>query len=287
MSDDGFDVDRLAVLVEAVREKVTGIKQAIVDGEEDSAVLELADDLWTVLDELEDVLDTIQLDELPEAIEVDELPDSVDIEDVPEGLFDEDQTAIDLSDVHEAVNLRELWDAVHLAEFLEEKRELDQATDDVGDHLDEDEGDDEDELFENVVGTGEDATDRMGAEVGQIAIEETIEKAVREFREALLVTHDGLRKLYEANQRKLGRPGNQPNSLNPSAYSTLPRGPVPASASTRTSTVPARVKYSRIESQPRRIYGRRFEQERRRAKAETDEDREADPDDEEVPTTRE
>lgn len=263
--DDDLDVERLVDLLRQGREYVTGFKRAVVEDGGNEDLLALADDLWELLDEVEDVLGTIDFEELPDAIDVKKLPDAVDLDDVPEGLLDENETAIDLSDLREAVNLRELWEAVDLTQLREEKAELEDAADDVtepvtGEEANSTDGND-DGLFQNVVGVGEGARAGVGASVSQAVLEEKIEDAVAAFRETLLSTHDLLRELYEANQEKLGQPGRQSDSLNPTAYSSLPPGPVPDSASTRTSTVPARVKYSRVDP-PRRVYGNRFEEAR-------------------------
>lgn len=270
-----FDLDTLVDLVGEAEGHVQQFKEAIVEGDTDSDVVELAEDLWEVLDEIEDVLDTIDLEEVPEAIDVEELPEAVDIEDVPEGLFDEDETAIELTSVKEAVDLRELWDAVNLTDLYSEKQELeeevDEATDHVdsdedgllGDHVDDDEGgllgsdEEEDGMFEDVLDMGGGADLKFDAETRQAIIEEKIQDAVVKFREMLLATHEKLEKLYRMNQQKLGQPGRQPDSLNPTAVSTLPSGPVPESPSLRASTVPSQVRYSRVEN-PRRIYAHRF-----------------------------
>ncbi|WP_232702622.1 hypothetical protein [Halobacterium wangiae] len=298
MSDDEFDVDRLIGLLEDGRDYLTRFKRAVVQDESNEDLMELADDLWTVLDELEDVLETIDFDELPDAIDLEELPDAIDVENLPDRLLDEDEAAIDLTHAREAVNLRELWEAVDLTELYKQAKELDAATDDVmgavgaGDDGDGD-GDEDDGLLEGVVEMGEGATAGLGAAVSQAAIEEEIQDAIEQFREMLLSTHELLRKLYEKNKESLGQPGRQPDSLNPSAYSTLPPGPVPDSASTRTSTVPDRVKYSGVEPS-RRIYGRRFEREQKRRQADSDErtddetateSDQSDAEDEEVTTT--
>lgn len=263
---DTFDVEWLVDLLERIGESVTAMKRAIV-GDEDDDLVEFADDLWELLDELEDLLSTIDMAEIPDAIDFDDLPETVDLEDVPEGLVDEDETAIELSEVRQAVHMRELWDAVDLTQLVAEKREFDDAAEDVAENFDdelvEDSDDDDvvddenDEFFENVVGTGSGAHVQFDAQARQAYLEEVIQDAVEEFRSELLLTHEKLRSLYEANQAKLGQPGRQPDSLNPTAIATMPQGPVPASVSTRTSTVPAGVKYSTVEN-PRRIYGRRF-----------------------------
>lgn len=256
-TEEVFDPERLADLVGQIGEYVTEIKRTIVDDEDGGDIVELAEDLWEVLEELEELLETLDFEELPDAIDVEELPEAVDVEDIPEGLFDEDESAIDLGNVTEAVNLRELWDAVDLTQFLQEKRELEAAVDDVTDDGDGD-GEEDDGMFENVVDMdGADASFEQSAR--QQFIEEKILAAVEKFRSALLSTHDGLRKIYRENQEKLGQEGNQPDSLNPTARSTMPPGPLPDSISTRTSTVPSQVKYSRADN-PRRIFGRRFKE---------------------------
>lgn len=266
-ADDGsageaFDPERLAELVDLVGEHVGELKRAIVDDEDGGDVVELAEDLWAVLEELEELLETLDFEELPEAIDLEDLPEAVDVEDLPGALFDEDETAIELSGVREAVNLREVWDAVDLTEFLQEKRELDSAIDDVAGHVgSEDDGDDGDDGggFEKVVDA--DLDGGLSGAARQAFVEQKVKAAVEKFRSAILSTHDGLRKVYEKNQEKLGQSGNQPDSLNPTAVSTKPPGPLPDSISTRASTVPPEVRYSRVDN-PRRIFGRRFEERR-------------------------
>lgn len=293
-TDDGFDVERLAELSERIGVNLTDLKRAIVEDDDSADLVELAEDLWDVLDEVEDVLDTIDFEEIPEAIDLDELEDEVDVEEIPEGLVNEDENAIELSTVREAVNLRELWDAVDLMELREEKQQLESDVDDVEEDLGGEEGeedddgliggedglmgdddgligddDDDDGMFDDVIGT-EGAHVQFDAEARQAFLEDKIQTAVEKFRSVLLSTHGKLHRLYELNQEKLGQPGRQPDSLNPTAYSSLPPGPIPDSASTRRSTVPAQVKYSKVEN-PRRIYGRRFTKERRDAEeGETD-----------------
>ena len=282
----GSDPEDLPLLLGQVREGVDAVKRAVVEGETGD-LLELADDLWEVLDELEDVLRTIDFEQLPEAIDVEELPDAVDVEDIPEGLFDEDESAVDLRDLHDAVNLRELWRAVDLLALRDEKQDLEAAVDDISDDDEADEEDDD--LIENPIGTGEGARVQFGAEARRAVIEEKVHSAVGTFRDALLATHSGLRRIYEANQEKLGQSGHQPDSLNPTAASTMPPGPLPNSASSRASTVPAQVKYSKVEPH-RRIYGRRFAEVRDRETDDADDSAsdaaDADGTDEEVSSDR-
>lgn len=268
--DASVDLERLTSLSGAIEEGVDAVKRALVAGDDDD-LLATAGDLWRVLDELLDVLGTLDLEELPDAVHVEELPDAVEVENVPEGLTEEDEPVIDLSAVREAVELRDLWRAVDLTELREEKRELqdalEEATGDGGDDgdglldaelLDDDLVDDDaDGGFTDVVDAGEGAHVQFDAGARQAYLEEEILDAVESFREVLLSTHEKLRRLYHANREKLGQSGHQPDSLNPTATRTMPAGPVPDSASTRSSTVPSQVRYSRVEN-PERIYGRRF-----------------------------
>ncbi|ADJ15739.1 hypothetical protein [Halalkalicoccus jeotgali] len=244
-------LDRLEELLPGLVDGIEQLKTQIVEGSDDEEVIETAENIWEIVDEAEDVLDTIDLDELPDTIDLDELPDAIDAEEVPEAIADGDaHDAIDLSALKEAIELRELWEAVDLTDLREQKADLDDEIDDVTDG---DSGDDGG-VLDMDLGMGEGAHMSFDPENRQEKIQQLIETAVQGFRTALLETHDKLRLLYEFNQEKLG--GN--DSLNPTAVSTMPSGPLANSASTRHSTVPSQVKYSRAKN-PRRIYGRRFE----------------------------
>lgn len=246
-------LDRLEELIPGIADGLEELKTQIVEGSDDEDVIETAEEIWDILDEAEDVLDTLDLDEVPDVIDLDDLPEAVDIEEVPEAIADGDaHDAIDLGGVKEAIEFRELWEAADIGDLREQQQELEDEIDDVtGDGDEEDDG-----LLDTggVIGTGGGAHMQFDAEDRQEKIQNLIETAVQGFRTALLETHDKLRLLYEYNQEKLG--GS--DSLNPTAVSTMPSGPLANSASTRRSTVPSQVKYSRAKN-PRRIYGRRFD----------------------------
>ncbi|MDL5363704.1 hypothetical protein [Halalkalicoccus sp. NIPERK01] len=244
-------LDRLDELIPGIADALERLKTQIVENSDDEEVIETAEEIWEILDEAEDVLDTIDLGEVPDVIDLDELPEAIDAEEVPEAIADGDaRDAIDLRALKEAIEFRELWEAADLSELREEKAELEEEVDDVT----EGDGDEEDDdlLDMNMGMSG--AHVQFDAEDRQEKIQELIETAIQKFRTALLETHDKLRLLYEFNQEKLG--GSE--SLNPTAVSTMPSGPLANSASTRRSTVPSQVRYSRAKN-PRRIYGRRFE----------------------------
>jgi hypothetical protein len=246
-------LDRLEELIPGIADGLEELKTQIVEGSDDEDVIETAEEIWEVLDEAEDVLDTIDLEELPDVIDVEELPDAIDVEEIPEAIADGDAgDAIDLTDLKEAIRFRELWEAADIGDLREQQKELEDEIDDVtGDG---DDGDEDGGLLDTEMGMGDGAHMQFDPDDRQEAIEEIISTAVQGFRTALLETHDKLRLLYEFNQEKLG--GSE--SLNPTAVSTMPSGPLANSASTRHSTVPSQVKYSRANN-PRRIYGRRFD----------------------------
>lgn len=252
---EGLDeaiLEELEELLPEIADGIERLKRHIVEGSDDEDVIETAEEIWDVLDEAEDVLETLDLEEVPDVIELDELPDAVDVEEVPEAIADgEAGEAIDLSDLKDAIRFRELWEAADIGELREQEEQLEEEIDDI---TDDDGEEDDDGLLDAELGMGDGAHMQFDPENRQEHIRNLIETAVQGFRTALLETHDKLRLLYKYNQEKLG--GN--DSLNPTAVSTMPSGPLANSASTRRSTVPSQVKYSRANN-PRRIYGRRFD----------------------------
>lgn len=242
-------------LLPEIADALERLKTQIVENSDDEDVIETAEEVWDVLDQTEDVLDTLDIEEIPDVIDVDELPSAVETEEVPDAIAaGEAHQAIDLSALKEAIELRELWQAADVSELREEQKKLESEVDDVtGDDAD---AENEDGLLgtSGVIGTGGGAHTKFDAEDRQEKIQSLIETAVEKFRAVLLKTHDKLRVLYELNQEKLG--GS--DSLNPTAVSTMPSGPLANSASTRRSTVPSQVRHARAKN-PRRIYGRRFE----------------------------
>lgn len=251
-------LDRLGDLIPEIANGLEELKNHIVQNSDDEDVIETAEEIWDVLDEAEDVLETLDLEEVPDVIELDELPDAIDVEEVPEAIADDELgDAIDLTDLKDAIRFRELWDAADIGDLREEQQDLEEEIDDVtDDDVTDGEGDEDDGLLSTggVIGTGGGAHTQFDPENREEKIQQLIETAVQKFRTALLKTHDKLRLLYEYNQEKLG----SSDSLNPTAVSTMPSGPLANSASTRRSTVPSQVKYSRANN-PRRIYGRRFD----------------------------
>ncbi len=245
MSQESSDaLETLFEQVDAVERALDALMDAFAEGESES-LLEQAASLWETLDDLEDIWRTVNVTEAADAVDLSQLPEAIEVEEIAEGVIDEDEPVLDLSRVLTAVELRELWDAVDMTAFAGEVNDLD----DVIEYFTND--DDE-------VGLVEGLRMEAGPATRQAYMEEMIAEAAEEFRAAIIEGHQRFRVLWEENQRRFGHPGGQPNSLNPSAYSTLPPGPVADSASTRLSAVPRRVRHSRNDYAPQRIYGRRF-----------------------------
>ncbi|WP_336343407.1 hypothetical protein [Halalkalicoccus ordinarius] len=259
---------RLPELLEVLSVRLEALKSAIVAEADDETVIEIAEGLWTIVDEALDVLETIDFEELPDAIDFEEFPDAIEAEKFSSAIQAGDAArAIDLAELYEAVDLRELWRAVDLTSLRKEERELreeiERFLEENGEAIGADDGSasDDDENGESDL-LRNTANAFLGAESRQQALQQRIGKAIDAFRVALLETHATIRDLYEANQRKLGGSGRHSGSRNPTARSTRSRGPLPDSISTRVSTVPRRVRHSRTKPRPR-IYGRRFERVRR------------------------
>ncbi|WP_122091244.1 hypothetical protein [Halalkalicoccus subterraneus] len=244
--------DRVETPFTAVAEHLERFKAAIVDETDDTRLIEIAGELWDIVAAVEALLTTIDFEELPDAIAPEALPDVVDVETVPDAIAAGDAgEAIDLRELNEAIELRELWEAVDLPALRDAKRDLDIELADVID-TDADFGDEE---TETATGTGG-AESRVGVGARREALLRSIGNATEAFRTALFEAHETLRAFYEHNRDSVG--GTSRSASRPARGATLSRGPLADSASTRYSSVPARVRHSRT-SNPPRIYGRRFQ----------------------------
>jgi len=89
------------------------------------------------------------------------------------------------------------------------------------------------------------------------ALQQEAKKAAKAARNGVIDSHSKFEELYESTQRGPGYAGRKPISNNPTAVSSVPYGPLPASVSTRVSTVPTNVRQAPVDALPR-IYGRRW-----------------------------
>ncbi|WP_394740378.1 hypothetical protein [Natronococcus roseus] len=257
------------------------------------------DTLVRIAEETTELIESLDLTELPEAVDRDELLEAIETGEIPDALADEETGAsdvVDLTQLFSALDLLSMWDAADLTEIWEEKRELDDATDELGDGENDgaledaaesvvDEGtdligDDEDGdgLFDDVdpreaaMEAFEKPDIEDDPEAYQVFIQQQAMRGIDAFRDALLETHETFQGLYETNREKMRREDTSPSSRNPTAASTLPteRRDI-GTSDTRHSTVPKQVKLSTAPTR-RRIYGRRFELELERKRRQQNND---------------
>lgn len=251
-ADQRSDRSQLPTLLGTLSTRLEEFETTVADGSDAEAITSTAEDLWTILQEAIDVIETIDLEELPDAIDAEALSEAIEADRLTDVIETGDATeAVDLAALYEAIDLRKLWQAIDVPALQREEHEL-QAEIDSFLGRDDSENESGKSMFE------ETTKSLVGAESRQQLLVRQIDAAIDTFRVALLETHLRYRRLYEETRRNHARSGVR----NPSLAATMPRGPLPASASTRASTVPTRVRHSHTKGRPR-VYGRRFERIRR------------------------
>lgn len=290
MSDQTAAAERLPALIDRAEETLDRIG---TDGGDDGDGDPLEDlrDLYAVADEAADVLENVDVSELPDAVDGEDLVEAIEVGDIPDAIEDGSaQEAIDLKALLHAINFRELATSANLTELWGELDDVGDAIDD----LDDDGGDEDGGLADSVPGVGGDDDDGLlsdddgeddlldtdlggGEGIGlggmneipdeayQVTIQEKAMEAVDEFREGVMEAHDKLKRLREVNREKMRRQHDEKgvDSRNPTAHSTMmtDRGDVGGHAA-KHSTVPQRTRYTTAPSR-RRIYGHRFDSARR------------------------
>ncbi|EJN60323.1 hypothetical protein [Halogranum rubrum] len=273
--DTVTDAGELVEEAQSLLQELVGLDD---DPESHERAQELLDDLHAVADESEDVIGTINFEELPDAIDASGAHTTIDAGELPDAIASGDPgDAVELRNIHKLVELGDLWSAVDVREFWRNKREFDDAVDDLFGG-DDDDGWFEGEWFEDDWFDDEDASaDADGAEdtesdsmapkpeLGmldtdeskQAAIQKKISESVGEFRGSILDARERLKEVVEQNKEE-SRQAGQPNSRNPTAVSTLPRSRSDIGGATRFSTIPEETRYSTAPNRPR-IYGQRFD----------------------------
>lgn len=300
MSDDeqllaGEDgADSFEALLEEAMEGLERLEESLGGVEtleelDDSTVETVIGDVETlakVVKETQELLEEIDFSDLPDAVDGDELLEAIELGELPDVLADEEEGASELvnfTQLFQAIDLLNAWDATDLTDLWQEKRELDDAVDELEDGDDagmvEDAisdvtnddgegdliGDDDEDMIEM---DSSDAKEALGdiniaedPEAYQVAIQEQAMKGIDAFRWALLETHEKFEQLYETNREKMRRQDTRTNSRNPTAAATIPTERRDLGGGARYSTVPQKVKLSTAPTR-KRIYGRRFEIER-------------------------
>ena len=216
---------------------------------------ETAAELWDVVDEFEELLETVDLEKLPDVVDVSALPELLDLAELPAAIRESDpDLAVDLSTIRHVIRLRERWNEVDLLEFGTELGQLKAELEDVVGP---------DTLASSGTGGSEAAAevkrfvDDVKPEATNAAIQQEVKEGATAARKAVVEGHSKFERLSESTGRGSGYAGRKPVSNNPTAVSSVPYGPLPASISTRVSTVPANVRGARVDA-PRRIYARRW-----------------------------
>lgn len=253
--------------------------------------LEKIELLLRVVEEAQDLLETIDLSELPETIDAEKSRDAIDTGEIPAALEEGDgKKIVKIRRLIRAINVAELWDAVDIGEFWKEKGEFDEVLNDL---TEEGEGGDESfgEVLEDtadIVSGGEgdallEEADEMGNEL-KAGVQETVGSAeaaledgnlheyqeiiqqeamegINEFRDALVDAHGLFEEVYDRNREEMRRTDRSTHSRNPTAVSTLPLSRTDVGSTARYSTVPNTVRYSTAPPLER-IYGKRFKRAR-------------------------
>lgn len=264
--------------------------RALLDREEfDDATRERLEELAEVAAQAADLLETVEVAELADALDMEDVPEAVEVEELAAAVEERDpQKAVRLRRLVRLADLSQVLSSVDLVELKRESDELSEAIDDVGDDQEGD-GDDDGLLAgddgdgglldgdDDVVEAGEemmdDATDALRenadvvkeeldgddrAELTEAAVQSKIDDAVGEFRRSLVEAHHRI-KSHQAEVRERTRSQrDQPDSLNPTAHSTMAKDRADRGGAARFSTVPRGTRHSDAPARER-IYGDRFE----------------------------
>jgi hypothetical protein len=225
----------------------------VADETPDEALAATASELADVVTESGELLDTIDVDRLPDAVDIAALPDIVNLGALPKAVSEREPfAAVDFDALREAITLGELWNTVDLVDFGREAGDVEAELEDVvgPDAFGSDDGSETTEEAESFV-------DDLKGEATNAAFQQEVNERIEAGREAVIDAHAAFEELYESNQHGTGYEGRKPSSNNPTAVSSMPVGPLPASVSTRVSTVPTNVRHAKVEAFPR-VYGRRW-----------------------------
>ncbi|MGA9402943.1 hypothetical protein [Haladaptatus sp.] len=244
--------DEIEPFLDEVQSGLDGLVSALGSADSFDSVAAEAENLWNVLDEGEDVLDELDLTDLPDVLELSELPDVIELEDTDDAIDEGDAgEVIDVRSLISAIKFRELWSSTDVRSLWEESDEFTDALEEIG--VGDDESDDDD-----TIEMDEGLENEMQSELYESKLQSQLQESVDEFRDGLIDTRNDLKEAKEENESR-GTTG-QPSSGNPSAYSTMAASGTTEASVARYSTVPKSGWHS-SGSKNKRIYGRRFEEE--------------------------
>lgn len=239
-------------------EKVDGgldrVIRALGGGDSGASLTGLERELFEVLVASDRLLETVDLDRAPGSVDLVSLRERIDLGRLAEAIEERDpDIALDLSDLEESVDTRELLESIDIVEFAKAKRRLEGELEDVvgADGLSVGDGDSK---------AGADATEfvsTLGREAKVTALRQEARKGAETAQEAIVDGHATIRERYEANRRRFADANEHGSGRNPTAVSLVSPRPLPDGVSTRFSSVPPAVRYSKTDPVPR-VYSRRW-----------------------------
>ncbi len=247
-----MDSDRIKAFTDEVQSGLDGLTEAFESAESFEDVSGEAQKLWNVLDEGEDVLDELDLTDVPEVVDLSELPDIIELEDTLDAVDEGDPgELIDVRSLIRAIEFRELWSSTDVRSLWNESDEFTDALESTGmvDSTRTRTGDDM---------MGSDLKNEVQSELYESKLQAQLQESVDEFREKLMDTRNDLKEVKEENESMGG--AGQPSSDNPSAYSTAAGSRSDMGGVGRHSTIPKSGWHS-SGGGSKRIYGDRFEEE--------------------------
>ena len=280
-SDDYSHTAPIATLLDRANEYINSFLQVIRDERTFEGARDDIENLMEIAAEGEELLETIDYSEFLETVELDELPEVVDIGALPEAVSEKNaKKAIQYRKLITLVDFGTLWETVDLSAFRQNKRELEDAIDDLTDTHDE--GADMKvwrefkELLDSITEDGSDTGGGPSGDPGdtadvsirsdevsvpsealQASIQAEVDDAVGEFRESVLEARRNVKAARTELDERTGSV-DQPSSRNPTAYSTLESSKKTRKGFFQYSTVPQQPRHTSAPTR-QRIYGPRFE----------------------------
>jgi hypothetical protein len=198
-------------LRERVRASLMQFADVFESADSFEEVTHAAENLWTILDEAEDVRDSFDAEAFFKTVDTSKLPDAIELSEVPEAVESgKPRKAINLKGLMEAVDFREFWSSDEMQEIWRESKELSDA---LG-------GDSDEEGDEEFAETAKEKTE-MASEVTEGKLQSELADNTEEFREKIAEARDRLKEQIE--QSELGSGGEGESATrNITAVSTMP-----------------------------------------------------------------
>ncbi|MWG36019.1 hypothetical protein [Halomarina oriensis] len=262
-ADSGGGDDTETTLADRARDDLLQLVTSLATGSTGEA-LDALEDLEAVAAEAEDVASTVDAGDLPDAIDLSRLPEVVSVDDIAYAIVSGDtDDIVDTNTLLDILELGELFDAVDVREFWRNAEELEAELEDAL-------GEEGLAEWKDRLGMGEDGdgdgdedvewstlADAADDDAVQAGIQTQLRDAIDEFREGVL---DARKQLVErrAELEEKTESVGQPDSRNPTAFSSMAGSRPDIGNAARGSTVPTETRYSSAPNRGR-IYGDRFE----------------------------